>query len=259
MAKEKNRQVRDNRNNRRNNQRENRENRENRINERDLEAINKKTELVKENPDAIVYVFKTKNRNEYLPIVRNIDFADIEIREEWGHGLSSDEVKEWNETLKEVSEVAKKVLDTALDLAGDYEEFDLAALKNKRVYEKINIIKQNPKADVIIINSTFAEDLFEAVLAIDFFDMPIKRIVDIEAIEEKWFTVLKEFKEAINKAQDKSVDLLVKAKTLPNGKILVGELRFPSLKKTIRIALKEKENQTNNKQNEETKNEENEE
>lgn len=236
-----------NKNFKRNNQKRN-----NRQNQNQADNANKKIQLVRQNPDAIVYVFKSKNRNEYLPIVRNIDFMDIEIREEWGHGLSSDDIKKWSEELKKVSEAAEKVLNTALELGNEYAEFNIDKLRNTGQYNKINIIRKNPKADVIVINSELIEPLYEASIAIDVFDMPIKKNIDPGVVEERWLKTLNEFKEKIKETFANGVDLLIKAKTLPNGKVRVGEIRFPSLKKAMRIELKQRNQKEDTEENKET-------
>ena len=199
------------------------------------ERIEQKIRLVKENPNSIVYPFKTKIRDRILRPVRNIDFADVVIREEWGYGLTGEEVADWNKTFKDLAEKAKDIVDQAITLGEDFVDFNIENYKKMRRQDKINLISDSRiPTDVLVANATPTGDLFEALIIIDVYDLPIKQNCSIDEVEEKWFKPLKEFENAVLETKNKAFNLIIKAKTDKQGRVSVGDIKFSSLKKEIR-------------------------
>ncbi|WP_187648705.1 hypothetical protein [Nitrosophilus labii] len=199
------------------------------------ERIEQKVRLVRENPKAIVYPFKTKVREALLRPVRLIDNADIVIREEWGYGLTGEEVAKWNETVEKLVDKASDVIERASELGGEYVNFNFSKYKRMKQDEKLNLIRNsNVIVDVLVSNTAHSEDLFEALMTIDNYDLPIKQNSTMKIVEEKWLKPLKEFENAVIEAKNKALELVKKAKG-----DRVHEIRFSSLKKEIRSMLAE--------------------
>ena len=170
------------------------------------QRINQKMKLLDSYPNAWVYEFSnpTVRTNFRIP-VRIIELANNAFKEFWGYHVSGEDVKKVDEIIKGVEEKAKDVIDTAMELGGNLVKFRVDDLARMRKYEKEKLIKESRAIVELLIpqNRTF-ETIYEAVVTIDRFDLPIKQNRSMEEIE-KWIVTVKDFMETLKKAESELI------------------------------------------------------
>lgn len=105
----------------------------------------------------MAYTFALPIKEKFLHLIRIIDAADATIREEWGYGITMEEIKEWDKVLNNVKMMADRITTTALKFGDEYLLFDFSEIKNQRLKDKIELIKNSAvPVDLLISNSKYS-------------------------------------------------------------------------------------------------------
>jgi len=206
---------------------------ENRQKEPDLfiqERVQQRLSLLEQNPNSLVYSFNHPQIKErLLQLVRLLDAADATIREEWGYGITMEEILEWDKVLNQVKNMAEKITSTALRLGEDILMFDFSEIKHQRMRDKIAFVETSDvPVEILINNSNIALPLFEMIITIDKYDSVIRRHFNTKMVKEQWIDQINGFIDLLKKSNKTAYALIYKAK---GG--VIKSIRFVNLKKEI--------------------------
>lgn len=157
------------------------------------ELVETKLNLLSRNPDAYVYLFKTSHRNEFIPKLRLLNDLQIIYLEEWGRGISTEQLKTFKNKLEEIGRFGDSFINEAvMNFRLNISAFD-KVINNNNITSKMSIIRDNPKTDVMIYSSNEIKKLFEILIFIDLFDKDVKTSGEFELVETKWINKISEF------------------------------------------------------------------
>jgi len=173
------------------------------------QRIEQKLRLLEQFPDAIIYKFKNPTIRENFRVpIRILEAADNAFREFWGFYVDDKDVEKIDSLVKEVEEKAKDIIEFGDKFGkGLAEEVNFDKLKRMRKIEKERIIRNSDVITELLIpqNETF-EVIYEAIVMVDIYDLPIKQNMPIEEAKE-WINAVKEFMETIKKAESEAIKL----------------------------------------------------
>ncbi|WP_456470032.1 hypothetical protein [Caminibacter sp.] len=170
------------------------------------QRINQKLKLLNTYPNSWVYEFSnpTVRTNFRIP-VRLIELANNAFKEFWGFYVNNEDVKKVEQIINKVEEKAKDVIELAGELGSGLVNFRIDDLERMRKYEKERLIKNSRAITELIIpqNDTF-KTIYEAVVLIDKFDLPIKQNRNIEEVE-KWIETVQDFMKTLKQAESELI------------------------------------------------------
>lgn len=203
------------------------------------ERLEQRLALLEKNPDALAYTFALPIKEKFLHLIRIIDAADATIREEWGYGITMEEIKEWDKVLNNVKMMADRITTTALKFGDEYLLFDFSEIKNQRLKDKIELIKNSAvPVDLLISNSNIALPLFEMIITVDKYDSLIRRHYNTDTVKKQWLDQLDAFAKLLKESNQKAYALIYKAK---DG--VIKSIRYVNLKKEIHEYREKKQRQ----------------
>ena len=173
------------------------------------QRIQQKLRLLEFYPDAIVYEFRNPTIRENFRVpLRIVELANNAFREFWGFYVDDEDVAKIDAFVKEIEEKAKDVIELGEKLGkGLVEPIDFDRLKRMRKIEKERLIKNSRVTTELIIPQNKAFDIiYEAVLYVDRYDLPIKQHASMEEAKE-WIKAVKEFMDVIKKAESEIIKL----------------------------------------------------
>lgn len=80
------------------------------------DRIQQKLDLIERNPGSQVFVKNSKTGEELFKSLKIIDPADGIIREEWGFGVNDEQIKLWNDSVRELVAMAEKIRDLGIEI-----------------------------------------------------------------------------------------------------------------------------------------------
>jgi len=108
-------------------------------------VIKQKKEMIDKFPNSQIFVNNSKVGLELFDRIKIIDMADKEIRDEWGFKINDEQIKEWNDKVRELVKMADEIEKLGVSLLAETKrirEIIPVALKNKvREYKEKNNIK----------------------------------------------------------------------------------------------------------------------
>jgi len=173
------------------------------------QRIEQKLRLLEQFPEAIVYEFRNPTIRENFRVpLRIVELANNAFREFWGFYVDDEDVAKIDALVKEIEEKAKDVIEFGEEFGkGLVEPINFERLKRMRKMEKERLIKNSRVTTELIIPQNEAFDIiYEAVLYVDRYDLPIKQHASMEDAK-KWIEAVKEFMEVIKKAESEVIKL----------------------------------------------------
>ncbi len=170
------------------------------------QRINQKLKLLSLYPNAWVYEFSNPTvRTNFRVPVRMLELVNNAFKEFWGYYVEGEDVKKVESIIKEVEEKAKDIIELAHELGRGLVNFSIDDLINMRKYEKEKLVQNSRTIVELLIpqNKTF-ENIYEAVVLIDKYDLPIKQNRSIEEVE-KWISSVKDFMNTLKKAESELI------------------------------------------------------
>jgi hypothetical protein len=166
------------------------------------QRINQKLKLLEMHPNAVVYEFNNPTiRTNFRVPARVLALADNAFKEYWGFKIERSDIEALENIINNVYEKAMDVIELANELGKNLVNFDINSLKNMRKIEKEKIIENNRnQVEVIIPHNDKFEMIYDAIIYIDKYDLPIKQNRTIDEVE-KWIAAVKDFGETIKKAE----------------------------------------------------------
>ena len=168
--------------------------------------INQKLKLLNNNPYAWVYEFSNPTiRTNFRIPARILDLANNAFKEFWGFYVNDEDVEKIEKIYDEVVDKAKDIIDLANKLGRGITHFKIENLKKMRKFEKERLIKESRAVtELIIPQNEKSKLIYEAIILIDKYDLPIKQNLTKEEIK-KWISAVKEFMKTIQKAESEVI------------------------------------------------------
>jgi len=168
--------------------------------------INQKLKLLNNNPNAWVYEFNNQTvRTNFRIPARILDLANNAFKEFWGFYVNDEDVEKIEKIYDEVVDKAKDIIDLANKLGRGITHFKIENLKKMRKFEKERLIKESRAVtELIIPQNEKSKLIYEAIILIDKYDLPIKQNLTKEEIK-KWISAVKEFMKTIQKAESEVI------------------------------------------------------
>jgi hypothetical protein len=172
------------------------------------QRINQKLKLLNLYPHAWVYEFSNPTVRENLRVpVRLLELANNAFKEFWGFYVEDEDVEKIDAIIDRVVEKAKDVIELAQELGSGVSSFRIDDLKRMRKFEKEKKLKDSRAiVELLIPSNEKSELIYEAIVYIDQYDLPIKQNRSKEEIK-KWIAAVRDFMETIKKAESEVIKL----------------------------------------------------
>ena len=186
-----------------------RQNRKNFRKSRYEARIEMKVKLLRQFPNAWVYEFKNPLvRESAIRPVRIIETGFNAVKEFWGYYTDEEDVLKAEKIVDEAVAGADKVIRKAMELGGGLAVVDTFRLERMPLSQKEQFIRNSRNiVELLIPTSDKVRPLYEAIVYIDTFDLPIKQNRSVEEVKS-WINAVKEFYDLVNRKKEEMIDLI---------------------------------------------------
>ena len=180
--------------------------------------IEMKVKLLRQFPNAWVYEFKNPLvRESAIRPIRVIETGYNAVKEFWGYYTNENDVLKAEKIVDEAVAGANKVIRKAMELGNGLAMVDIFRLERMPLSQKEQFIRNSRNiVELLIPTSDKVRPLYEAIVYIDTFDLPIKQNRNVEEVNS-WINVVKEFYDLVNRKKEEMIDLV--ASKIPVSKI----------------------------------------
>ncbi|EDM22956.1 hypothetical protein [Caminibacter mediatlanticus] len=180
--------------------------------------IEMKVKLLRQFPNAWVYEFKNPLvRESAIRPIRIIETGFNAVKEFWGYYTDENDVLGAEKIVDEAVAGADRVIRKAMELGDGLAIVDTFRLEKMPLSQKEQFIRNSRNiVELLIPTSDKVRPLYEAIVYIDTFDLPIKQNRSVEEVKS-WINAVKEFYDLVNSKKEEMIDLI--ASKIPVNKL----------------------------------------